>query len=373
MKSLEGNWAFEPDPLPPDFSWTTSLVATLSAADNALGLLAGLGLRLPNPQRLVRMFLRREAELSSRIENTYARVQTMLLFDQIPAIEREAPSVREVDNNFRALEFALQSAQRRRLTRSLIREMHQILLTGVRGHDQTPGQFRKVQAHIGRSRNIAEARFVPCPPHAIEPAMEALESYLQRRDDLPPLVRAAIVHYQFETIHPFVDGNGRVGRVLLLLQLVRENVLPAPLLNPSAQLERHRREYYDRLLDVSQRGDWTAWIAFFARSITEEAIDAAKRVERLESLREKYLTMVRTKRASVLFQPLIDELFVEPSITGKRASELLGIRPSNAQKLLDKLVDVKILREVTGQQRGRVYLAQGIVDLFSTDPIRKDN
>src|SRR5205823_2750943 len=142
------------------------------------------------------MFLRREAELSSRIENTYARVQTMLLFERMPEVELEAPSVREVANNFRILEFAVSNAEHRPLTRSLIKQMHSILLKGVRGHDKTPGQFRAVQAHIGRSTNIEEARFVPCPPHEIEPGMEALERYLSLQDGLPAVIRAAMVHYQ---------------------------------------------------------------------------------------------------------------------------------------------------------------------------------
>ncbi len=317
----------------------------------------------------MRMFLRREAELSSRIENTFARVQTMLLFEQMPKVEHETPSVREVGNNFRSLEFAVKSAQRRPLTRGVIKEMHAMLLRGVRGQDQTPGTFRTSQAHIGKSPDIARARFVPCPPHAIERTMELLEKYLASSDGLPAVIRAAMVHYQFECIHPFADGNGRVGRVLLLVQLIREGVLPAPLLNPSAQLERYRDEYYDSLLNVSLRGNWNGWFEFFARSIAEEAIDAALRVERLESLRQEYHERVRAARASSLLPKLIDLLFVEPSITIRGAAKAMDIQFSSACKLLDKLYAAGIIREVTGNARNRVYLAQGVVDVFSTDGI----
>lgn len=367
VKNFDGHAAFLPHPLPATFGWTNSLVNTVSAADQALGRLAGLGRRFPNPQRLVRMFLRREAELSSRIENTHARVQTMVLFRHLPGLERETPSVREVDNNFRTLEFAVATAEHRPLSSALIREMHAILLEGVRGSDQTPGRFRQVQAHIGRSERIEEARFVPPPPHAVPPCMDALERYLNSADGLPTVLRAAMVHYQFEAIHPFADGNGRVGRVLLLLQLAKEGVLPAPLLNPSAQLERHRDTYYDGLLGVSHRGEWNNWFEFFARSLAEEAADAARRIERFETLRDEYYARVRTPRASALLPRLVDELFGDPSVTVRDAARLLQIQFSSAAALLDKLLAAGIVREVTGQQRNRVFLAQGVIDLFSAD------
>ena len=326
-----------------------------------------MALRLFHPERLVRMFLRREAELSSRIENTFARVQTLLLFGQIPAIERETPDVREVDNNFRALEFGLASVPHRPLSGGLIREMHEILLRGVRGHDRTPGTFRRVQAHIGRSNRIEEARFVPAPPNAIESCMRDLERYLAERGSLPALVRVAMIHYQFEAIHPFADGNGRIGRVLILLMLCGEGVLAAPLLNPSAHLERQRRAYYDHLLDVSQRGEWGAWITFFLRGVADEAVDAARRVERLETLRETYYQRVRTARASALLPTLIDHLFTEPSVTLPSVCAFLAIGQRSGQNLIDRLVGAGILRETTGQRRNRVYLAQEVVDVFATE------
>lgn len=370
VKNFDGDLAFVPANLPPAIAWSNSLISAVSHANQRLGELAGLGRNLPNPKRLMRMFLRREAELSSLIENTFAPVQSMLLFEQLPAVEHEVPSVREVHNNFQVLEFAISGVDRR-ITRSLIKEMHAILLRGVRGSDKTPGKFRTSQAHIGTTQNIRQARFVPSPPYAIDSCMEDLEKYINAKDELPAIVRAAFVHYQFEAIHPFADGNGRVGRALLLLQLVREGLLPAPLFNPSAQLEAHRQEYYDRLLGVSQQGQWPQWIDFFARSLADEAADAVLRIEELESLRARYHLAVRMPRASALLPRLVDELFVQPSVTIRKTAELLQVTQPAAYQLLNRLVDAKIVREVTGRARNRVYLAQEIVDLFSIEPIRE--
>ena len=370
VKNLGGHLSFIPYALPPVIDWKNSLVLAVAHANHRLGELAGLSRKLVNPKRLMRMFLRREAELSSLIENTFARIRTMLLFEQLPAIENEAPSVREVYNNFLTLEFAFANAPHRAITCSLIKEMHSILLRGVRGSDKTPGRFRTVQAHIGRTANIEEARFVPSPSHAIEPSMESLERYLGEEDALPPVVRVALAHYQFEAIHPFADGNGRVGRALMLLQLVREGVLPAPLLNPSAQLELRRSEYYDRLLAVSQNGAWTEWIEFFCRSLADEAADAILRIERLEALRSRYYDLVRRPRASALLPKLIDTLFENPSVSIPGTAKKLNVSQAAAFPLIKRLVDANIVREVTGKARNRVYLAQGIVDLFSTEPIK---
>lgn len=366
VKNLDGNWSYVPNALPPILDWPYDLFVAIHDAAVALSRLDGLGRRLPNPQRLVRMFLRREAELSSRIENTYASVKDLLLF---PDREKVPPSsdVLEVNNNFLTLEFAIASAESRDLTTGLIKEMHAMLLRGVRGHDKTPGRFRTVQAHIGRTERIDDARFVPAPPHAIDGCMADLERYLGHDDKLFPIVRAALVHYQFETIHPFADGNGRVGRVLLLLQLIKEKVLCAPLLNPSAQLERHRRAYYDGLLNVSQQGDWSGWIRFFVSGLAEEAADAAARIESFETLREQYHRQVATPRASALLPQLVDQLLIDPAITNARTMQLFGITSPSAQNLLDRLTDLGILQEVTGRPRHRIYMAQGVIDLFSDD------
>ncbi|MDP9174270.1 MAG: Fic family protein [Planctomycetota bacterium] len=361
VRNLGGDWCFVPGLLPGKLLWTDELVSALSAADRAMGQLAGVGQRLPNPALLVRSFLRREAELSSRIEGTHAELKDLVLFDQTQSAEQRAPDVREVDNNFRALEWGLEQVRHRPLSLGLIREMHQILLHDVRGQDKTPGQFRSVQAHIGRTGDIAQATFVPAPPHAVGPAMEQLEQFIGSPSLLPPLARVAMIHYQFEAIHPFADGNGRIGRVLILLLLCSEKVLPVPLLNPSAFLERHRAEYYRQLLAVSQRGTWNEWVTFFAQGVAQEASDAMGRVQELDRLRGEYQRRVQTARASALLPKLVDQLFVNPAITTNRAAEVLNVKFNSAQKTIDKLLGAGIIKELTGQKRNRIYLATDIL------------
>lgn len=361
VRNLNGDWCFVPQPLPGKFHWTDELASVLSAADRAIGQLAGVAQRLPNPALLVRSFLRREAELSSRIEGTHAGLQDLVLFDQTQSAEQRAPDVREVDNNFRALEWGLEQVRHRSISLGLIREMHQMLLHGVRGQDKTPGQFRAVQAHIGRTAHIAEATFVPAPPHVVGPAMEELERFIQSPSPLPPLVRVAMIHYQFESIHPFADGNGRIGRVLILLLLCTEKVLPVPLLNPSAFLESHRADYYAHLLAVSQRGSWNQWLTFFCQGLAQEAAEAMGRVQELDRLRSEYQRRVQTARASALLPKLVDQLFVNPAITTNRAAEVLKVKFTSAQKTIDKLLSAGLVKELTGQKRNRIYLATEIL------------
>ena len=366
VKNEQGHLAFVPKPLPARFEWNNDLINAISKAGQLLGHLSGLGSKLPNPQRLVRMFLRREAEFSSKIEQTHARVQTMLLFEHLPNVEREVPAVREVDNNFRVLEFAFQALQRAPISLAMIRRMHQVLLDGLAGDQLTPGRTRQRQNWIGQSRRIEDARYVPPPWQEVDACLRDLVDYIRRPGDLPTIVRCAMAHYQFEAIHPFVDGNGRVGRALVLLMLHAEDVLPVPLLNPSAQLERNRRDYYDGLLAVTNRGAWAEWIEFFAVCVAQEAEESCKRLIKLDSLRDAYRSRFNTARTSALLMRLIDELFAEPAITLPKAAQLMNISGANAQRLIDKLVNGRILREVTGQRRNRVYVAQEIVDLFAT-------
>lgn len=367
VQNFSGQWCFIPHALPPTLTWTDDLVSLLSAADRAIGALVGMGHRLPNPALLTRSFLRREAELSSRIEGTRANLKQVVLFEEAESIERKVPDVREVLNNFRVLEWGLQQVKLRPISQGLIREMHKMLLKQTRGQDKLPGQYRNVQAIIGRITDTPEeARFVPPPPHLIQPAMDQLEQYIQSLSVLPPLVRVALVHYQFETIHPFADGNGRIGRVLILLMLCAEKTLPVPLLNPSEFMERHRSEYYQRLLEVSQRGAWNEWIAFFLRGITQEAADSRDRIKALDDLRTQYQETVRTARASALIPSLVDHLFTQPAITVARAAQLLNITPRSAQKCIDKLVDEKIVHEFTGRKRNRIYLANKIISVLQS-------
>jgi Fic family protein len=366
VRNLQGASAFVPNPLPPAIQWTNSLVELLGQAEAALGRLSGFGQRFPEPRRLVRMFLRREAELSSRIENTYAGVRTQLLFDVVPEVGKRSPDAREVDNNFRALEYGLEALAQRGITQHLIKQMHGLLLSGVRGQDMSPGRYRTVQAHIGRSTDIAKARFVPPPPHVVQECMDALERFIRDDRSVPRVARVAMTHYQFECIHPFADGNGRIGRVLILLQMCGWDMLPLPLLNPSAFLEENRRAYYDHLLSVSTDGEWLGWIGFFARGIVDECADTISRLEALESLRRSYQERVRTKGSPANLSRLVDELFGQPRFTLDDVRRMFDTWPASAQRYIDRLLKLRITREVSGRQRNRIYLAHEVVDLFST-------
>lgn len=330
---------------------------------------------MPNPHLLIRPFLRREAVLSSQIEGTQASMPQLLLFQVNEQIERDVPDVREVANYMRALEYGLKRQRRLPLSLRLIREMHRLLLEGVRGEDKQPGQFRRTQVHIGpQSTPIKQAVFVPPPPgKELSRALDALEKYLHAPRDLPPVVRLALVHYQFESIHPFIDGNGRIGRLLISLMLCLDEVLPMPLLYLSAYFQRTRREYYDQLLRVNQRGTWNDWLVYFARGVEAESMDAVSRAQRLKNLQAKYIQKVRTARASALLTRLVEELFDQPMVTMAKVAELLGVTPNTAQKHIDRLVQHRILREVTGRKRNRIFVAEGIIrSIYEPDYRRAD-
>jgi Fic family protein len=367
VKTLSGDFAYEPGALPGHFAWSNALVSAVNAASTALAHLQGLGSKLANPQRLVRMFLRREAEASSRIEQTFARVRTMLLFEHLPEVEQSAPSVHEVDNNFRVLEESFRIVRKRRLTLMDMRGLHAMLFDGVEQSPRNVGQFRQIQNWIGNSRKIEEARYVPPPPASVPHLMQQLVDFMAEQDDLPTVVRAAMIHYQFEAIHPFEDGNGRIGRALVLAQFHREGALTEPLLNPSAGLERNRRAYYDALLEVSTRGNWENWIVLFSRTIRDEAGESVKKLHRLEALREKYATKVRGAGSGARLVALVDHLMGEPAMSAKQAAKLFNVTPAAGQHMLEKLERLNIVREMTGKQRNRVWLAHGYVDVFSSE------
>jgi Fic family protein len=371
VRTVGDQWAYVPNPLPPSFEWPRPLIAALSVADRAVGRLSALGSGDAtglNPQIFIRPFLRREAVLSSRIEGTKATLSQLFLFEDSPdAVEAETPDVREVANYVRALEFGREAIRQRPLGLSLIRELHLALMEGVRGGDKLPGAFRREQVFIGSSHRIENARFLPPPPAQVESLMAELERYLQAPSDLPPLVRIALVHYQFEAIHPFRDGNGRIGRLLITLMLCADGLLPVPTLYLSAYLERYRSDYYALLLDVSQRGAWTDWLEFVLNGITSEAQDAIARAGRLLALRSAYHARVERARSSVMTVKLIDALFSDPVITTGRTSALLDLRPASAQVHIDRLIAGGILREVTGGRRNRVYAAEEVIRLLEEE------
>lgn len=368
VKTLQGYWAFVPDPLPPPLIPSWGLVRQISEADRALSELAGVARTLPNPHLLISPFVRREAVLSSRIEGTQASLSDLLFFEASGNIPPQVPDVQEVSNYVKALEYGLVRLQDLPVSLRLIKEIHERLMDGVRGEHLTPGEFRRSQNWIGPPGcTLMDAVFVPPPETEMKEALGELERYLHSPSSLPPLVRLALFHYQFEAIHPFLDGNGRVGRLLLTLLLCAEGLLPQPLLYLSAFFERHRREYYRLLLVVSQSGQWSEWINFFLRGVAEQSRDAIRRSNRLMDLWQAYRQRLQSARLSALLLQLVDELFSYPVITIAQAAEHLDVTQRSAALNIEKLIDEGILDEATGRQRNRIFVAPEIIQIIEAE------
>ena len=342
---------------------SAALVASLSAADRAIGELAGVGAWHPSPRILVDPFLRREAVHSSRIEGTIATVTDLVLYEAEATASRG--DVREVHNYVRALGRVTDPRRGSPLDLWLIRDMHRTLTTGVPRANTVPGEFRNSQNWIGRPGCLLDdAVYVPPPVSEMRRALQSLETYLRNPSPLPPLVRIALVHYQFEAIHPFLDGNGRVGRLLVSLLLQEWGLLPQPLLYLSAYFERERDEYYDALASVSRAGGWERWVRFFLRGVEVESRDVVDRALRLADLRASHHDRVRGSDGAMQQAMLVDHLFERPAVDIAGAKERLGVTFGAAAHHVERLVDVGILQEVTGKDRNRVFVAWEILDLL---------
>jgi Fic family protein len=362
--SREGveQWAFLPRPLPPAWEPDLATVGRLIAAERALGALNGLGRRLPNPHLLIRPFLRREAVASSRIEGTVTDLKQLLLFEADETTVANPADAREVGNYVAALEYGLDQPPDRSLSTALIKELHALLMRDVRGGEHNPGRFRTKQVYIsGRGRE--GARFVPPPPTDVPVLIDGLAAFIAEPSPLPELVRVALVHYQFETIHPFEDGSGRLGRLLMSLLFSRWGLLDKPLLSLSGYFERHREAYIDGLLAVSQQGAWDAWIALCLDAIAEQARDGLERSNRMLDLREAYRARYQTGRQTGMLA-VIDDLFVWPTATVRQIEERLAIPRFTAQRYVTALVEEGILIEITGRRRNRVFAAHEAIDIL---------
>jgi Fic family protein len=363
-------WSFVPNPLPPALTFDSALIRLLSDADRALGELAGLGRALPNPHLLINPFVRREAVLSSRIEGTQADLADLYAFEAgqlaLPGLKPTPEAdVREVFNYVRALEHGLERLSALPVSLRLIREVHKRLMEGVRGNQATPGEFRTRQNWIGAPGcTLNEATFVPPSVDAMNTTLDALEKYLHTEDDLPPLVRLALIHYQFEAIHPFIDGNGRIGRLLISLLSVHWNLLPLPLLYLSAFFEKHRQDYYDLLMAVSTRGDWREWVTFILRGVAEQARDAVVRAKRLQDLQMAWRTKYQRARGAGLLLGIVDALFAVPVISPRQVAKQLRVSHQAAMQALRRLENDQVLKEATGKQRNRLYVAPEIMQVL---------
>jgi Fic family protein len=366
IKHQRGYWAFVPNPLPPNLELNWDLAGEISAADRGLSELAGITRTLPNPHLLIRPFMSREAVLSSRIEGTQASLSDLFYFEAVRTAPTKPDSdVGEVRNYVRALEHGLKRLSALPVSLRLMKEIHAELMRGVRGEHLTPGEFRRTQNWIGPAGcTLNEAKFVPPPPEDMMKNLSDLEKYLHTPSALPLVVRLALIHYQFEAIHPFLDGNGRIGRLLLILLLCAENVLPQPMLYLSAYFERHREKYYQLLLSTSQDGRWSEWVSFFLRGVAEQSRDAIKRSEKLLALWHQYRKRVQAVRSSALPLILVDELFKRPYLTFSAAREVLGVTFRSAQLNVRKLIAAGILKELPGRSYGKIFIARDVLDVL---------
>ncbi len=325
-------------------------------------MLAGVGETLPNARLLINPFLRREAVLSSRIEGTISSMTDVLKFEAFE--ERDAvksSDVREVANYIASLEEGLRLLADLPVSMRLANKMHERLLFNVRGRDRKPGEVRKHQVWIVPEGGRPEdARFVPPAAAYVPDLLHDWESFLNDDLEMPPLVQCALIHYQFEAIHPYEDGNGRIGRLLIILYLCARGVLPTPLLYLSAFFERNRDAYYDHLLTISLTGEWAPWLEFFLRGVAHEAKDALERSRRLRNLREEYRDRLQKSRQSGNTLRLLDELFAAPIMTAPRAARVLSITPVGARQVLERLINQEIV-EVEKEHWPRFYVARGIL------------
>jgi Fic family protein len=359
-KSTAGFWAFFPEPLPRRLQLPPEVAVLLDEATGAVHRLGGVGRLIPNPHLLIGPHLRLEAVLSSRIEGTKTDVNQLLLFEagQVPRAD-EADDVREVQNYVVAMEHGLRRVREGfPVSIRLLREMHDLLLAGVRGQHRRPGELRDSAVWIGGSA-LDNAIFVPPPHQEMRVALSDLEQFLHERE-LPLLVQLALAHYQFEVIHPFLDGNGRIGRLLIPLMLVHREALSQPLLYLSAYFEQHRSEYYDHLLVTSQTGDLTPWITFFLRGIRRQARDAEERTVRLVELQHQMRGQLLDEGRPNSAIRLAEHLFSVPTVSPAGVAKLLGVTRPTAHAAIKALMERGDLVEVTGRERGRIYEAPRI-------------
>ena len=369
IRQPTGYRAFIPEPLPPrpPLQLDTSLTALLSSADRALGRLDGSVLTLPNPDLFVLMYVRKEAVLSSQIEGTQSSLQDLLSAEAQVFDEHMPKDVDEVVNYVRAMKHGLHRLQDLPVSVRLVREIHAELMRGARGHRLEPGELRTSQNWIGPGgSSLATASFVP-PPHDVVPeALGQLEKFLHEDDGLPPLLKIALAHVQFETIHPFLDGNGRVGRLLITFLLTECGVLHKPVLYLSHYFRRHRQAYYEHLQAVRDSGDWESWLRFFLQGVIEIAGEATETARRIQLLRESHRAQITESlgRSAGNGHRVLERLYDRPIVSVGEIREMTGTTYTAANALVTRLVEVGVLAEMTGFARNRRFRYDAYIRLF---------
>ena len=363
-----------PNPLPPKIEVDWELASLLSKADITLGKLSGAGQLLPNPHLLISPFIRREAVMSSRIENIQSGLEDLFLFEADETDPPPVSDVKEVINYVRAMEYGIKRLPELPISSRLICEIHEILMEEVRGERATPGLLRTSQNWIGSPGcTLIDATYVPPPEQEMQQCLSDLEKYIHSAPQEPALIQCALVHHQFEAIHPFLDGNGRIGRLLITFMLLERKLLSQPLLYLSDFFEQHRDEYYELLLNVSQKGDWTAWLTFFLNGVRQQAADALLTVQKLLDLQNRYREIAAGPRAPKSVGPLIDHLFANPIISISELSKTWGMPFPTVQRGIDYLIEKGQLKEITGGQRNRLFVAHEIFNTIMTERTRSIN
>lgn len=362
--------AFIPAPLPPvpPIAYDDEARMLVSEADRALARLDGITFVLPNPDMFVEMYLWREALLSSQIEGTQTSLEEALEFSAGISKKSDTEQERVVSNYVKATHQALDALRSADgLTLDIIKAIHGTLMEKTRGGDLSPGEFRRVQNYVGPpGLALADARFVPPPPAAVPATMEELVGFINRKSSVPPLVKAALIHAQFETIHPFRDGNGRIGRLLITLYLCMRGILDRPLLCMSYFLKKQQAEYYDRLMQVRLNGDWEQWVKFFVRVVAETSKESAATAGDIVKLKERLLQqLVQRRIATASAVGLLERLFRDPYVGVPDVVREFGVSRVTASQLLGRFEQAGILREVTGTQKRRRFVLQDYVAILS--------
>jgi Fic family protein len=370
VRQSTGYAAFIPTPLPPEpaLAFDDEMQTLLSRADRALGRLDGSIQTLPNPDLFVLMYVRKEAVLSSQIEGTQSSLADVLEVEASVFDPHHPSDVGEVLNYVAAMNYGLERLKELPLCIRLIKEIHNELLHDVRGREKNPGEVRTTQNWIGPGGcTLHTASFVPPPPHQVMPALGDLETFMHSSVYLPALVKIGLIHAQFETIHPFLDGNGRVGRLLITFLLMQNEILLKPVLYISHYFKRNRSEYYERLQAVRDQGDWEGWIKFFLTGIAAVSLEATETARAIVSLREAHRQLVteRFGRAAGNGLTILEGLFRSPIVTVGQVQRTLGITYPPANALVQRFVEAGILFEMTGQERYRVYRYTPYINLFS--------
>lgn len=366
VRQPTGYRAFIPSGLPPDppIEYEQDLVLALSDADDAVGRLDGVSDTLPNPDLFVAMYVRKEAVLSSQIEGTQSSLEDVLEYEAGAETDELPRDVDEVFNYVRAVHHGLGRLPEFPLSLRLLREIHGVLLENVRGGEKEPGEFRRTQNWIGPAGTpLSDAIFVPPPPHEMNKSLGDLERYLHEGN--PDLIAAGIAHCQFETIHPFLDGSGRLGRLLITLMLCERGRLRRPLLYLSHYLRRHRQRYYDMLMSVREDGDWESWLKFFLKGVAEVAHEGTETARRITRLQERDRRVIAENVGGTQRFPFLDLLLQYPYVTTRFVESRLEVSYGTANNLLRRFEDAGILEEVTGRQRYRRYRYREYVELFT--------